>query len=137
MIIFGWGHRTARNFGPVRKIQCSNCNNETNWHLQKLTTWVTLFFIPVIPYHTDYLMVCPVCRCCVETNREDFEQLKGLVHSSNDKGYTQSSPQVDSILNEAGAVRRTETQINFIRQMKEIEKERERVKSEVKEDGSC
>jgi len=28
-----WGFTTPKNFGPVRKIQCNNCNSETNWFL--------------------------------------------------------------------------------------------------------
>lgn len=128
MIIFGWGHRTAKNFGPVRRISCGNCNNETNWHLQKLTTWFTLFFIPVIPYRMDYLLVCPICRCCVEIKKEEFDQLKDRIDNS-DEAARDSMSRVDSALSDSGAVRRTETQINFIRQMKELEMERERKNS--------
>ncbi|MFZ5985883.1 MAG: zinc-ribbon domain-containing protein [Bacillota bacterium] len=126
MIIFGWGYRTAKNFGPVRKIRCNNCNNEATWHLQKLTSWFTLFFIPVIPYQSNYLLVCPVCRCCLELKKPEFDQLKDLVEGAGLSESQQASVQMDSILTEAGGVVRTETQLNFIRQMKELEEEKEK-----------
>jgi hypothetical protein len=124
MIIFGWGHKTARNFGPVRKIRCGNCSNETNWHLQKLTTWFTLFFIPVIPYQMNYLLVCPVCRCCVDVKKEEFDKLRELINDAKNQNDVDAT-QFDSVLSDAGAIRRTETQLNFIRQMKELEMKRE------------
>lgn len=126
MIIFGWGYRTAKNFGPVRKVQCSNCNNEASWHLQKLTTWFTLFFIPVIPYKTDHLLVCPVCRCCLELKKEEFEQLRELVQSSEFKGPERSTSRMNGVVTEAGGVVRTETQLNYMKEMQEYEREKEK-----------
>jgi len=43
----------TENFGPVRKIQCNNCNSETNWFLEKITSWLMLLFIPLVPYKQD------------------------------------------------------------------------------------
>jgi len=51
-----WGFTTPKNFGPVRKIQCNNCNSETNWFLEKITSWLMLLFIPLVPYKTRYLL---------------------------------------------------------------------------------
>ncbi|TYQ16422.1 UNVERIFIED_CONTAM: zinc ribbon family protein [Acetivibrio alkalicellulosi] len=126
MIIFGWGHKTISKFGPVRKISCGNCNNETSWQLQKLTSWCTLFFLPVIPYRFDHLIVCPVCRCCLELDKTEFERLKELIKKPSNTMSKEDAIITDSIVKEAGGVIRTETQINFIRQMKEIQANKEK-----------
>lgn len=124
MIIFGWGHKTLKRFGPVRKISCSNCKNESSWHLQKLTSWITLFFMPIIPYRGDYLLVCPVCRKCLELEKEEFKTIKGLMKKKDNVISEQDLIETDNIVMEAGGIIRTETQINFIRQMKELESNR-------------
>lgn len=126
MIIFGWGFRTSKSYGPVRKIQCNNCNNETSWHLQKTTRWFTLFFIPVIPYKTNYLLVCPVCRSYLELQKVEFQKLRELIENLEVDKSQDASARMNSIVNEAGGVIRTETQLNFIRDMKEFEREKER-----------
>ncbi|MDQ2085504.1 zinc-ribbon domain-containing protein [Herbivorax sp. ANBcel31] len=124
MIIFGWGHRTVKKFGPVRKVSCSNCKNESSWNLQKLTSWFTFFFMPIIPYRMDYLLVCPVCRCCLELEKEEFEMIKNVINKKNSGMSEQDLVKTNNIVTEAGGVIRTETQINFIRQMKEMESKR-------------
>jgi uncharacterized protein (DUF983 family) len=60
-IIFGWGRQTRTEFGSTMLIQCPHCNNTKFWDLIKLRTWFTLFFIPLIPYSSEVLLVCPVC----------------------------------------------------------------------------
>jgi hypothetical protein len=72
MIIFGWGRQTIKNYGFVFKNRCSNCNNEDYWHLLRIRTWFTLFFIPVIPYEEKYFLRCPVCEkgIYIENNKE-------------------------------------------------------------------
>lgn len=126
MIIIGWGFKTSKNYGPVRKIQCNNCNNEANWYLQKMTIWFTLFFIPVIPYRINYFLICPVCRNYLGLQKEEFEQLREIMESSAANKSSDDSSRLNSIVNKAGGVIRTETQLNFIRDMQEFEREKER-----------
>ena len=61
MIIFGWGHRTTNDFGPTLALNCPNCKNDSWWHLVSYKTWFTLFFIPVIPYESEHLLLCEIC----------------------------------------------------------------------------
>lgn len=131
IIFFGWGHRTAKSFGPVKKVECSNCNNESDWHLQKVTTWFTLFFIPVIPYEVLYLLVCPVCRYCVQLEKAEFEEYKSMLDNPDSNNMFSKSKGANGLGMESNSseVRRTETQINFIKQMKELELEREKKNS--------
>lgn len=73
MIIFGWGRRTVRNVGPIFVRECPNCHNTVTWRLVVARSWLTLFFIPVIPYRREYLMVCPVCEYSVELDKRQYE----------------------------------------------------------------
>lgn len=120
MIIFGWGYQTLKRFGPVQKTSCSKCRNETSWHLRKVTSWITLFFIPVIPYHMKYLLVCSDCGYSLELEREEFEELKEKAGRVDEQFFKQDIMRDDMAM-DTGRVIRTETQINFIKQMKELE----------------
>jgi len=78
MIIFGWGRQTLKQIGIVFKTLCRHCNNEEFWVLTKITTWFTLFFIPVLPYSVKYFLSCPVCQYGFNLNNEQTEQLRPL-----------------------------------------------------------
>ncbi len=60
-IIFGFGRRTMRVLGFTAARLCGNCHNTSPWKVMKVTRWFTLFFIPIIPYSSKYLAVCPTC----------------------------------------------------------------------------
>lgn len=78
MIIFGWGRQTIWNVGAVFRQLCSNCHNDEYWILIRRTTWFTLFFIPVIPYKTEWLLLCPVCKFGIELNAEQVKKFRPI-----------------------------------------------------------
>ncbi len=78
MIIFGWGRQTLTQLGIVYKNLCNHCHNEDYWILTRIRTWFTLFFIPVIPYSTEYFLSCPICKYGVTLNDEQVDTLKPL-----------------------------------------------------------
>lgn len=61
MIIFGFGSRRPKDRGGVVPMSCPNCNNESIFRHVSQTKWFSLFFIPIIPYNTKHLLLCPVC----------------------------------------------------------------------------
>lgn len=128
MIIFGWDYRRVQNYGPVKRDQCKDCKNETTFQLQKLSTWFTIFLLPIIPYRTNYLLVCPICKSYEEIDSSEFYDIIDRIQSQKESENQMVSP--DSYVTENGAIYRTETQLNFIRQMKEIEMEREKRKNQ-------
>ena len=78
MIIWGWGRRTFRRYGPVVYQTCSNCHN-TNWfNLIGIRRWFTLFFIPIIPYSSKHTLICPVCSRGRELGGADLAHAKQL-----------------------------------------------------------
>jgi|LSQX01.3.fsa_nt_gb hypothetical protein len=136
-IIFGWGRQTLKSFGPVLKYHCDHCNNDKHWDLYCKRTWFTLFFIPVIPYSTEYLLLCPVCKYGVKLEKERFEEYKAIAQCNTallNKVITQEehAARMGQLLgadSSKGAVDqemegKTETQKNYLRQLKEIEEER-------------
>jgi hypothetical protein len=78
MIIFGWGKATNLQYGPTLGVTCPNCNNETWYHLLRRRLWFTLFFIPVIPYSSEYLLLCQVCSQGIKLTGDKIEKAKRL-----------------------------------------------------------
>ena len=60
-IILGWNTKPSKIGFTKSKYVCENCKNEYNWPLVKLTTWLTLFFVPLIPDRPQYFLACPIC----------------------------------------------------------------------------
>ena len=106
--LIGWGKQTIRNYGTISQELCERCHNEVPWQLISRRTWITLFFIPVIPYSNDKIAVCPVCSNTKVFDNSEFENLKDKLISNE-----------ESELYLAG---KTEVQRNYIKQMRELEK---------------
>jgi hypothetical protein len=82
--IFGWGRQKIKNHGVTFKNVCSCCHNEDYWQLAKITTWFTLFFIPVIPYENKYFLFCPVCEKGVYIKSDKYNELRILAEANSD-----------------------------------------------------
>ncbi len=139
-VIFGWGKQTVSNHGPVFRSHCDRCNNEELWQLYTRRTWFTLFFIPVIPYSTEHLLICPVCSSGVVITRAKFEEFKGIAdcnmdlmnkkitedeHKSRIGLLMQEKSSRNNANNSYELSGKTETQINYLRQMDEIRRAKE------------
>ncbi len=68
-VIFGWGKVTRKILRYMGIHTCSHCGNTQEWNLVKVRTWFTLFFVPVIPYSTKYVAMCPVCQWGFHTDK--------------------------------------------------------------------
>ena len=78
MVIFGWGFQTVKVFGAAFKRMCDHCHNEEFWVLFRRITWFTLFFIPMIPYKFERMLLCPVCKNGFELDSEQMTKLQPL-----------------------------------------------------------
>ena len=76
--IFGWGHRTTRQYVPTISAKYTNCGNETWFHLLAYRNWFTLFFIPIIPYESKNLLLCPVCLRGLEFQGDQVHKARHL-----------------------------------------------------------
>lgn len=81
-IFFGWGRQTTWNVGPVFKQLCSHCNNEDYWVLMRRTTWFTLFFVPIIPYNTEWLLLCPVCQYGIKLDGDQVKKFTPIAEAN-------------------------------------------------------
>jgi hypothetical protein len=76
VIIWGWGRTTVKDYGLAAHARCPHCNNEVDWHLIHRRVWFTLFFIPIIPYRSNFLLLCPICRNGIEISGQQIEAAK-------------------------------------------------------------
>jgi hypothetical protein len=81
-VIFGWGRKTVKQIGVVFKKLCNHCHNEEYWVLTKITTWFSLFFVPIIPYSTKYFLSCPVCKYGLDLNQKQIEEIRPLAETN-------------------------------------------------------
>ena len=118
MIIWGWGKVTRKVIGAAFQRTCNYCNHTDVWQLCLLRTWFTLFFIPIIPYKKSYQIACPNCGSYMELTQEQFEQMKQQIQAQGSVKTVADKPVED--LKYAG---KTETQINYLKQMEEYNRE--------------
>jgi len=74
--LFGWGKQTRKELSEKEFDICSYCNID-RLKVFRITTWATLFFIPVIPYETKYYLSCPNCERGYEIEEEEADKLIG------------------------------------------------------------
>jgi len=82
IFIFGFGNQTTKDFGNMPAQYCGRCHNQTRRMITKATTWFSLFFIPLIPYRSNYLLVCPICTDARELEKYEFEEILRNVDSN-------------------------------------------------------
>lgn len=84
-IIFGFGKKTVKEMGSTGTVQCGHCSNVREWQYKKVTTWFTLFFIPLIPYKMTYIKECPICHMAYQVDKEEVlgEEVGGSSHNSD------------------------------------------------------
>lgn len=73
----------------IRGVYCPNCHNTGDWQLVKVVSCFTLFYIPIIPYHFEYFLICPVCGMGRKLTKAQFLQLK----DGNTEGIIDRQPQ--------------------------------------------
>jgi hypothetical protein len=62
LTIIGFGKVTTDDLGETGvEQQCVWCSVGVFYHLILVRTWFTYFFIPIVPYRSEYQVVCPIC----------------------------------------------------------------------------
>ena len=74
-ILFGWGFTTTKNFGRRNNV-CPVCSNGCT-DFAKITTWFTLFFIPIFPIGFKYVEICPNCGNGHKMGKKEFLERLG------------------------------------------------------------
>ncbi len=74
MIIWGW-RKMRKVLLDVDEMECSNCHNINRFKLIRYTSWFTIFFIPLIPFKSDYFIVCPICEYGYKIDKIEKERI--------------------------------------------------------------
>ncbi len=53
---------------------CERCHNTKHWILERQRYWISLFFIPAVPYKTKYIAYCPVCHNTYVITKEMYDK---------------------------------------------------------------
>jgi hypothetical protein len=58
------GKKTYKDLGETgQEKKCAWCSTRIFYHLIVIHTWLTCFFIPLLPHRKEYKIECPVCAC--------------------------------------------------------------------------
>jgi len=116
-ILFGWSKKPSL-VKTLLTTYCYECNKDTSWDWLKLTEWVSLFFINVIPFKSQHFLACQNCGDHIQFTKDEVDSVKVL----------QKLSKADSDLLHDNIVRRievsqlgdkTETQVKWIKLEKE------------------
>lgn len=88
MIIWGFGRQLRLFKKDVYEKACDYCGEQQAWQICVLTTWFTIFFIPIIPYSFSYRVECPNCKSYRKLTKEEYNILKNYTFEDN---YTEES----------------------------------------------
>jgi hypothetical protein len=73
MIFIAGTQPKTEQYQSLQVKHCARCHNDSQWILQKNQQFISLFFMPVVPYKTEYVYYCPVCGNAETLDRETFE----------------------------------------------------------------
>lgn len=90
IFIFGY-HPITKIEGPVEERECPNCHNTRHWLLSKMTYYINVFFVPLIPTRTEHFKLCPVCKFKHEITREEFSSNRDFAHLNKEAVDTDMS----------------------------------------------
>lgn len=76
LLIIGFGRRKRKDRGEVAQVKCPRCSNTVFYHHTHTRTWLTLYFIPVLPYRSERRLECPICSHGVRVLRDDVEEIR-------------------------------------------------------------
>lgn len=73
IIIAGAGHPKSEKHITLKTEHCQHCTNQSYWILEKTRYYVTLFFIPTVPYKTEFRFYCSICGNAIILDKNEFD----------------------------------------------------------------
>ncbi len=124
IVLFGLGKTTKKNFGYLPDKNCKLCEKNHAYELLRITTWMTLFFIPVIPYSFKYFLVCPNCERGFEITKDQFNSLRQIQEGLR-VNYNSNENVIGFHMANDPYAGKNEVQKNFLMSMEKARKKRE------------
>jgi len=83
-----FGCHKTRNVEATVARECEKCGRTEMFRLERIRTWFSLFFIPLIPCDTQYWLLCAECRSGQRISAEEHRQLlAGLAREETQGTY--------------------------------------------------
>jgi len=76
-VIFGFTKK-PKLIRTLLNTYCYECEKETLWDWLKLTEWISLFFLDVIPFKSQHFLACQNCGYYIELNKQDIVSIQSL-----------------------------------------------------------
>lgn len=77
-VIFGLKRR-VKEYGAAYPAYCPHCDNEVVYQLVKTRRWFHIYWIPLIPFTANRMLMCPICQVIVDLSISQFRTAKDLV----------------------------------------------------------
>jgi hypothetical protein len=87
-----WGFKRYVTALAMLTLVCGHCQRPTAHPLRKVVTKFTLFWIPLFPTSTKYVLQCSFCGYAQQVSKEESERL--LVSAPSPAGVGGHAPSV-------------------------------------------
>jgi hypothetical protein len=77
IVIFGSTNKGNRERSLLDSY-CFRCKQETTWDWYRLTEWITLFFVPLLPTTSEHFLVCTGCHDQLKLLPDETHGIKHL-----------------------------------------------------------
>jgi zinc-ribbon family len=94
-LIFGI-KRMNRRLATVLAL-CGQCHTPAAQVVVRLSTWFSLFFIPLIPLGSKYVSTCTLCGTSVKIDKAQAEHMIAAAQQISAGSATPPAPQPDSL----------------------------------------
>lgn len=74
MIFIGGTYPKTEQYRSNVKEHCFHCNNDGYWILQKTRQVLSLFFLPIATFKTEYFYYCPICGQGRPLDPDEFDE---------------------------------------------------------------
>ena len=74
-----WGLRSLVRLLVTFRQRCQRCGQESAHRLVRSRRFFSLFFVPVIPLHTRYVVTCTYCGAAGYIPKEEAHRILGSV----------------------------------------------------------
>ena len=81
IFVAGWGNVRKKHVETLGRFECPNCRQLTQWDVYNIEKRATVFFVPVVKYASQQVIICSGCGAGTEVTSGEIRQLReALAH---------------------------------------------------------
>lgn len=84
MIVWGWGSRVKDN-GPIAPMRCPQCGSNAHFHWVHTNKNFKLYWVPIIPYASQELLLCPICQAGMQVERTKLAIVQDMRQATRER----------------------------------------------------